>query len=68
MGKEELRFLIGLAVGTLSIPPAGTLAIDDMTVSPGNCDVGPGDGDQRARPLRMAESSGSLKYHLQHFQ
>lgn len=68
VGEEELRFDIGLGVGTLSIPPAGTLAINDVTGSPRNCDVGPRDGDQRARPLLMAESSGSLKYHLQHFQ
>lgn len=68
VGEEELRFKIGLAVGTLSIPPAGTLAIDDVTGSPRNFDVGPRDRYQRACPLLMAESSSSLKYHLQKFQ
>lgn len=68
VGEEELRLDVGLAVGTLSIPPAGTLAIDEVTGSSRNLDVGSRDGDQRASPLLIAESSGSLKNHLQNFQ
>ena len=67
MGIEELG-LCFTTIATLSIPPAGTLAIDEVTGSSRNLDVGSRDGDQRASPLLIAESSGSLKNHLQNFQ
>lgn len=64
VGIEELR--LGLAaVGALAIPPAGTIGVDDGAIGCLNGDTGSRDLDERATPLFVAESSGSLKEDLE---
>jgi hypothetical protein len=60
VGVEELG--LGLAtIGAFPVPPAGTVRVDDGAVGSLDGDVGSGNLDERAAPLLVAESSGSLE-------
>jgi hypothetical protein len=57
---EELW--LGLAtVGTLSVPPLGTVTVKDGAGSTSDGDVGTRDGDKRTRPLLVTEGGLTLK-------
>ncbi len=64
VGIEELGLLLA-AVTPLAIPPAGSIAIENGTGGSPDSDIGPGDGDQGARPFLVAEGSGSLEDNLE---
>jgi hypothetical protein len=60
VGVEELG--LGLAtVGSLSVPPAGTIAIEDGSGSSLDGNVGSGNRDEGTRPLLVAESGLTFK-------
>jgi hypothetical protein len=64
VGIEELR--LGLAaVDALAIPPTGTIGVDDGAIGCLDGDTGSRDLDERATPLFVAESSGSIKDDLE---
>jgi hypothetical protein len=53
--------LLLATVGALTIPPLLTGTVDKMAAGTGNFEVGPGDRDQGAIPLRVAEGGGTLE-------
>ena len=64
MGVEELGLGLAVAVAPLSVPPAGAAAVDGVATCTSYCDGGSGDRDERAGPLLVAESCGSLEDNL----
>lgn len=63
VGVEELG--LGLAtVSSLSVPPAGTIAIEDGSGRSLDGNVGSGNRDEGTRPLLVAESGLTFKDHL----
>jgi len=65
VGVEELW--LGLAaVAAFAVPPAGTTAIQFVAAGTSDGDVGPGNGDERAVPLLVAESGCALEDDLSH--
>lgn len=51
---------LGLAaVAALAVPPLGAIAVNDVTRSAGDSDVGTGHGNERAFPLLVAERGGA---------
>lgn len=54
MRIEEFRLCLS-AIGTLAVPPALALAIEDGARGTGYSYIGARDGDERARPFRVAE-------------
>jgi hypothetical protein len=60
---EELG--LGLAtVGSLSVPPACSTAVDFVPRCSGHCDGGAGNGDQRTTPLFVTKCSGAFEDNL----
>lgn len=60
MGIEELG--LGLStIGSLSIPPACTTSVNNISTRTGDDNIGSGDRDKRSRPFFVAERSGALE-------
>lgn len=60
VGSEELGLSLA-AVGSLAIPPASTISIENSTRSSLDSNVSSGDGDQRTAPFLVAEGGLSLE-------
>lgn len=60
VGSEELGLSLA-AVGSLAIPPAGTISIEDSARSSLDSNVSSGDGDQGTVPFLVAEGGLSLE-------
>ena len=60
VGVEELGLLLA-TVGTLSVPPLGTVTIDNMTRGTLDGDLGTGYRDEGAFPLLVAKASCALE-------
>jgi hypothetical protein len=60
VGIEELG--LGLAtIGALSVPPTGTVGVDESAIGSLDGDVGSRDFDERAAPLFVTERSGAFE-------
>lgn len=66
VGSEELGLSLA-AVGSLAVPPAGTISIEDGARSSLDSNVSSGDGDQRTRPFLVAEGGHSLEDDLRYW-
>ena len=62
---EELRLLLS-AIGTLAVPPACALAIEDGARGTGHSYIGSGDKDERARPFGVAEGCAAFENDLKY--
>jgi hypothetical protein len=64
VGVDELG--LGLAtVGTLAVPPAGTLAVDDSAGGLGDGDALTAEADQGSLPFLVSEGGGTLEGYLE---
>ena len=48
MCLEELRLELATSAGTLTIPPACAVAVEDGSARLGDSDIGPGDSKERS--------------------
>lgn len=60
MGVEELGLRLA-AVGALTVPPLGTVTVNNVAGGTLDGDLGTGHRDQRTLPLLVAEAGGALK-------
>jgi hypothetical protein len=63
VGVEELG-LGDTTVGALTVPPLGTVSVDNVARGSGDSDVSTGDADERSIPLLVLKSRGTLELWL----